>query len=83
MLLVGAMVIRSARDLGQLVGQLVAGRPLEFHALVVHGLAGVAMQASIGGTELLGLLAFGIAALLLATIPALLIYRRPVIEGLR
>ena len=44
---------------------------------------GVAMQASIGGSELLGLLAFGAAALLLATIPALLIYRRPVIEGLR
>ncbi|MDB5614307.1 MAG: transporter permease [Devosia sp.] len=44
---------------------------------------GVAMQANIGSTEILGLFAFGVAALLLATIPALLIYRRPVIEGLR
>ncbi|WP_375451467.1 FtsX-like permease family protein [uncultured Devosia sp.] len=44
---------------------------------------GVAMQASIGGSELLSLLAFCLAALILATIPALLIYRRPVIEGLR
>lgn len=44
---------------------------------------GVAMQASIGSAELLGLLAFGVAALLLATLPALAIYRRPVIEGLR
>lgn len=49
----------------------------------IAGQTGVAMQASIGRTELLGLLAFGTAALLLATIPALLIYRRPVIEGLR
>ena len=44
---------------------------------------GVAMQASIGASELLGLLAFAVVALLLATIPALLIYRRPVIDGLR
>lgn len=43
---------------------------------------GVARQASIGDTELGGLLAFGGVALLLATIPALLIYCPPVISGL-
>lgn len=44
---------------------------------------GVAMHASIAADELLGVLVFGIAALLLATIPALLIYRRPVVDSLR
>lgn len=50
---------------------------------VIAPQTGVAMPASIGSAELLGLLAFGAVALLLATIPAMLIYRRPVIEGLR
>lgn len=55
-------------------------------AVVSHFIAqstGVSMQASIGGTEIGLLAAFAGLGLLLATIPALLVYRRPVIDGLR
>lgn len=44
---------------------------------------GVAMTATIGRTEFLLVGALMVAGVLLATIPASLIYRRPVVDGLR
>jgi putative ABC transport system permease protein len=74
-----AILIVSGAALGLLLGWALAG-------LVSHLLAassGIAMQATIGATELAfagGLLIIGMA---LAVLPAALIYRRPVIDALR
>ena len=50
---------------------------------ILSNASGIALSASIGGTE--ALLALGLAAIgaVLALVPAALLYRRPVVEALR
>lgn len=73
---------------GLIAAGALAGLPLGWAAAVlvsrlVAAETGIAMQAVIGLPELSWVAALLGLALLLAFVPAILIYRRPVIEGLR
>ena len=74
-----AFIVVVGSAIGLLLGWAAAGLVSQ----LVAGETGVAMSASIGATEVGLVLAIVATGLVLATLPALLIYRRPVVHGLR
>ena len=68
---------------GALVGLLLGWAFARLVSGIVSAETGMAMQATLGGTEFALVGALLLLGLLLAVIPAALIYRRPVIEALR
>jgi putative ABC transport system permease protein len=72
-------LIAGGAVLGLAGGYLIAA----IVSAIISGQTGVAMQASIGSGELLLVGALVICGAVLASLPALLIYNRPVVDGLR
>jgi len=74
-----AVLIGAGALIGLPLGWAVAALLSRF----IASQTGVAMTVTIGGTELAWVGALLLLGMLLALVPALLIYRRPVVEGLR
>lgn len=68
---------------GALIGLVLDWAVAVLLSAAIAQSTGIAMQAVVGWRELGLTGAVIVLCLVLATIPALLIYRRPVIEGLR
>lgn len=68
---------------GALIGLPLGWAAAAVVSQLVTARTGVAMVASVGWTELGWVAALLVVGMLLALFPALLIYRRPVVEGLR
>lgn len=68
---------------GALIGLPLGWLAASILSRIVSGRTGVAMTASIGWTEIAWVIALVLLGMMLALLPALLIYRRPVVDGLR